>query len=379
MNLNNYKGYYNIVSNEEKSEATIMIYGVIGGFDFETWKPINKADKFVTDFNSIKADLIHVKINSPGGNVWDGLPIYNTLKNSKKTIYTYVDGIAYSMASLIALAGDKIYGYGNSMFMFHNGSTYSYGNAKQMREDADVLDKYDEAMSSIIEERLNISAKEVKEKYLNYSDNYFVGNEAKEIGFFDKIITTKEADVPENIKNMSPKDLLSHYSKLNFKEQPKPPRTSTPNNNSKKNPMNKLNVPLIEAVIGSSFTEGETENGIILTDEQATAIENSLYKKDTVITAATTKAVKSATTITDLTATNTTVTTAIQKALVTAEVDGAAAMSNEEGIVALSALVEEYGGEDGAGVTNPILDTDGDDDIEDHVIGGIDISQAMNN
>ena len=348
MNLNNYKGYYNIVSNESKAESTIFIYGVIGGFDFEKWKPINKADKFVSDFNALDAKIIHVKINSPGGNVWDGLPIYNTLKNSKKTIYTYVDGIAYSMASLIALSGDKVYGYNNSMFMFHNGSTYAFGNAKEMRKEADTLDKYDEALGSIIEEKLNISAEEVKEKYLNYSDNYFVGKEAKEIGFFDEIITTKDADVPENIKNMSPTDLIKHYAKLNFKEETPPTRKTQSKNNSKTNTMSKLNVPLIEAVIGASFSEGETENGIILTDEQATAVENDLSEKDKAIENAKKESKKSAKTITDLKATNTTVTSAIQNALATAEVEGAATMSNEEGITALINLVTEYGGKDGA-------------------------------
>ncbi len=378
MNLNNYKGYYNIVSNESKTEATIFIYGVIGGFDFEKWKPINKADKFVSDFNSLDAKIIHVKINSPGGNVWDGLPIYNTLKNSKKTIYTYVDGIAYSMASLIALSGDKVYGYNNSMFMFHNGSTYAFGNAKEMRKEADTLDKYDEALGSIIEEKLNISAEEVKEKYLNYSDNYFVGKEAKEIGFFDEIITTKDADVPENIKDMSPTDLIKHYAKLNFKEETPPTRKTQSKNNSKTNTMSKLNVPLIEAVIGASFSEGETENGIILTDEQATAVENDLSEKDKAIENAKKEAKKSAKTITDLKATNTTVTTAIQNALATAEVEGAATMSNEEGINALSNLVAEYGGKDGATGTQPLNKTD-NDDTDTNVVSGVNITQAMNN
>ena len=379
MNLNNYKGYYNIVSNESKKEATIFIYGVIGGFDFEKWKPINKADKFVSDFNALDAKIIHVKINSPGGNVWDGLPIYNTLKNSKKTIYTYVDGIAYSMASLIALSGDKVYGYNNSMIMFHNGSTYVYGNAKEMRKEANTLDKYDEALGSIIEEKLNISAEEVKEKYLNYSNNYFVGKEAKEIGFFNEIITTKEADVPENIKEMSPTDLIKHYAKLNFTEETPSTRKTQSKNNSKKNPMSKLNVPLIEAVIGASFSEGETENGIILTDEQATALENRLSENDTALATAKTEATTSSEKITELEATNTTMTTAIQNALATAEVEEATTMSNEEGITALSNLVAEYGSKDGAATTKPIPNANQPDNENPNVIGGTDMSEYLNN
>ena len=96
INKPKYKGFYNIVKNESKKEATIYIYGVIGGFDWETWTYENTADKFIKEFKDLEAtsDLIKVKINSPGGNIHDGLPIYNVLNNSTVTVHTYVDGIA---------------------------------------------------------------------------------------------------------------------------------------------------------------------------------------------------------------------------------------------------------------------------------------------
>lgn len=148
-------------------------------------------------------------------------------------------------------------------------------------------------------------------------------------------------------------------------------------NNSKKKTMSKLNVPLIEAVIGSSFSEGETENGIILTDEQALAIENRLSENDSAIANATTEATASSETIAALEAQNTTTTTAIQNALAAAEVANAAEMSNEEGINTLSALVEEYGSGDGAPTTKNLRKTETDE--ADHIVGGIDISGALNN
>ena len=150
-------------------------------------------------------------------------------------------------------------------------------------------------------------------------------------------------------------------------------------NNSKNNTMSKLNVPLIEAVIDSSFSEGETENGIILSDDQAKAIENRLSENATAISNAATAATASSTTITALEAANTTVTTAIQNALTTAEVEGSASMSNEEGIVALSALVAEYGSEDGGKTTKTLNGTSDDDVTDPNVVGGLDISAAMNN
>ena len=286
MKQSHYKGFYNISTNEAKTEATVLIYGVIGGFDFEKWEPINTANKFIEDFKEVEktANTIHVKINSPGGSIWDGLPIYNTLKNSKKEIKTYVDGIAYSMASLIALAGDTVYGYSNSMLMFHNGSTYAFGNAKTMRKEADTLDSYDEALGSIIQEKLNISAEEVKEKYLNYDDNYFVGNEAKTVGFFDEIITSKKVDIPEDVKNMSPQDLIKHYSAMNFEKNIPPKQNKQP---LKTKNMSKT-YPKIEAVLNKKFEEGEASNGILLTDEEADAVNSKINELEITVTNATT-------------------------------------------------------------------------------------------
>jgi len=267
-----YKGFYNIVKDATAKEATIFIYGVIGGWDFDKWEPINTADKFVEDFAALEptVDVIHVKINSPGGNIWDGLPIYNTLRNSTKTINTYVDGIAYSMASLIALAGDHVYGYSNSMLMFHNGSTYAYGNAKQLRDSAETLKSYDEALSSIIEEKLGISAEKVAELYLNFNDNYFVGKKAQKLGFFDEIITSKKADLPENIENMSPQDLMKHYASLNFEDVKQPLQTI-------ENIMNKT-YPQIEAVLNKKFEDGEASNGILLSEEEADNVEAQIVQ-----------------------------------------------------------------------------------------------------
>lgn len=149
-------------------------------------------------------------------------------------------------------------------------------------------------------------------------------------------------------------------------------------NNSKQTRMSKLNVPLIEAVIGASFTEGETENGIILTDEQATGIENRLLENSNTIAAAKKETETATALVTDLTAKNTTVTTAIQNALATAEVEGGTGMSNEAGILALSDLVAKYGAQDGADFQN--TDASNPNDTANYnVIDGVDISAALNN
>lgn len=296
----NYQGYYNIVKDEATKEATIYIYGVIGGFDWDSWTFINTADSFLEDFKAVENeyDVINVKINSPGGNVWDGLAIFNALNNSEKTINTYNDGICYSMAALLMLAGDNSYANANSLFMIHNVISAVWGNASQMREEADVLDKYDSALGTAIESKLGISAEKVKSDYLNYKDNYLTASEAMEQGFYDKVLDNKSKNVPEDAASMSPRDLIEHYAKMNFKKEAPKKVSKT------KKPLTMSKVyKKIEASLNKKFGEGEATNGILLTEAEADAIEAKLTEME----AGTAKAVQAKT---DLQASIDTATTA---------------------------------------------------------------------
>lgn len=84
---------------------------------------------------------LNIYINSPGGDVFEGVTITNMLKRKKCTKNVYIDGLAASIASVIAMAGDNIVMPSNSMLMIHNAWSGCWGNAKEMRETADKLDK----------------------------------------------------------------------------------------------------------------------------------------------------------------------------------------------------------------------------------------------
>jgi len=88
-----------------------------------------------------KVSTINLRINSPGGNVFDGLTIYNQLKAHPARIVVDVDGLAASIASLIAMAGDEIRMAGNSMMMIHNPHSMAMGDANEMRRTAALLDQ----------------------------------------------------------------------------------------------------------------------------------------------------------------------------------------------------------------------------------------------
>src|SRR5436190_12026813 len=95
----------NYIINQNNSVAEILLYGYIGN-----WQN-NDSKSFISDFKRLEAvhPQINVRINSGGGDVFEGITIYNTLKNSSSTIHIYIDGVAASMASIIALAGTKIF------------------------------------------------------------------------------------------------------------------------------------------------------------------------------------------------------------------------------------------------------------------------------
>ena len=86
---------------QSEKEAEILIYDEIGFFGIQ-------AKDFVESLDALEVETLHVRINSPGGSVWDGMAIYNALKRYDGLVATHVDGVALSAASFIALAGDEV-------------------------------------------------------------------------------------------------------------------------------------------------------------------------------------------------------------------------------------------------------------------------------
>ena len=129
--------WFNIVNKADKAE--IWIYEYIGE-DFWTGGGVT-AKKFQKELSEIKASQIDLHINSPGGEVFDGITIYNLLKQHPAKITSFIDGLAASIASVIALAGDKVIMAANALYMVHNPTGMAIGSANDMRSLADVLDK----------------------------------------------------------------------------------------------------------------------------------------------------------------------------------------------------------------------------------------------
>lgn len=145
--------------------------------------------KLIEALDEVTADTIHVHINSNGGDVFEGIVVYNLLKNSGKTIHTYVEGIAASIASVIAMAGETVNMGKTSMLMIHNCYTFAIGNSKELRKIADDMDVTMESIRKAYLDHISISEDELKE--LLDSESYLTSDKCLEMGFCDNITDVK--------------------------------------------------------------------------------------------------------------------------------------------------------------------------------------------
>ena len=165
-----------------KNEAEIRIDGEIGFWGIT-------ARQFIRELKEIDASTIHVRINSPGGDVWQGTAMYNALKNHKAQIIVHIDAIALSMGSVIAMAGDHIYMAANSFMMIHDPWMLSMGTGEDLRKAADVLDKHRDVLAKTYADRAGGDVKEFLK--LMKAETWFTAEEAKEAGLVDAIEPNK--------------------------------------------------------------------------------------------------------------------------------------------------------------------------------------------
>lgn len=132
-----------------------------------------------------KIDLINVRINSPGGDVFDGITIYNLLKRHQARVEVDIDGLAASIASIVAMAGDSVRMAANGMFMVHEPMSGQFGNADDMRKKADLLDQVQENLISTYAAKTGISDARLAE--LMAAETWMTAAQAAQEGFVDAV------------------------------------------------------------------------------------------------------------------------------------------------------------------------------------------------
>lgn len=160
--------------------AEITIYDEIGFWGVT-------AQSFAKDLKALGNNLkqIDLRIHSPGGDVFDGIAIYNLLKNHPANKTVYIDGLAASMASVIAMAGNTIIMPENAMMMIHKPWGIQGGDADDMRKYADLLDKVEDTLIPAYAEKTGKSAEELAE--MLSEETWLNGKECVEHGFADKL------------------------------------------------------------------------------------------------------------------------------------------------------------------------------------------------
>jgi len=171
------------MSQDDNGSAVIRINDVIG------W-PWITADDFLRELDTIDASDITVKINSPGGDVFDGTAIYNGIKDHPANVTTIVEGLAASMGSVIALAGDEVIISDSGYFMIHQPWTIMGGDYRDFEKEAELLKRIGLNLGKIYSDKTGKKSGEISS--LMDEESWFMGSEAVNAGFADK--TTSESE-----------------------------------------------------------------------------------------------------------------------------------------------------------------------------------------
>jgi ATP-dependent Clp protease protease subunit len=176
-------------------EPTISIYSVIGedpwGGEGTTVKRIDAA------LRSIGKNDVTVNINSPGGDVFEGIAIYNRLREHQGRVNVKVLGLAASAASIIAMAGDTIEIGASSFLMIHNAWVMAVGNRHDMREVADFLEPFDRALADVYVSRTGQELEAVQAAM--DSETWLNGSAAVELGYADTLLAADEIANDEEV------------------------------------------------------------------------------------------------------------------------------------------------------------------------------------
>lgn len=174
------------MSNKDGDVAEIRIYD-------EIWFLGITAEDFASQLDEITAPKILVMLNSPGGDVFDGIAIYNALRSHSAEITTRVDGIAASIASVIAQAGDRRVMLSGSQMMIHEAWGLTIGSAKDMREYADLLDRQTDNIANVYARRADKDVADFRS--LMEATTWMTAEEAVTNGLADEVVDPSE-DAP---------------------------------------------------------------------------------------------------------------------------------------------------------------------------------------
>lgn len=215
-----------IATRQKDGMAIIYMYGIVGQ-EAEYWLEGTQQQEDITAMALVDAlndlsednDIIQLRINSPGGSVYEGEAIVNAIQNCSAEVHTYNDGLAASMAATIWMAGQKRFMGRNAKMMIHAPSNFVFGCALAMREEADKLDKFSEASAESIALLIGMTSEEVSAQFFeDGKDHWITYRDAVEMGLInDDEGYQSAAELPTNVEQLSHLQLMQQF-------QAKPPQ-----------------------------------------------------------------------------------------------------------------------------------------------------------
>ncbi|NHI16857.1 head maturation protease, ClpP-related [Microbacterium excoecariae] len=184
------------IDTDDNGTAQVHIYGVIVSSAW--WDDEVGANELVKALDQLDAERIHLRINSPGGSVYGGTAIMNALARNSARVVASIDGIAASAATIIMLAADEIEMGAGAELMIHDASAIVYGQAKDLRKEADSLDRLSQTIAELYAKRAGGTAEQWRAAMLD--ETWYTAKEALAAGLVDRVLElpTPNAE-PENV------------------------------------------------------------------------------------------------------------------------------------------------------------------------------------
>lgn len=173
----------------EAEKATVYIYGTIGA---DYWSPEdeNRAKEFSQTLAELSPKPVDIRIDSTGGDVYEGFAIASAIQRYEGFTHAYIDGLAASAASYIAMMADRVTMNDYAMIMVHNAWALAIGNRDELRETADRLEAIDKVIAGIISARSVLDVEDVMSAMS--AETWYTGDEALEAGMCDEVIVTEQ-------------------------------------------------------------------------------------------------------------------------------------------------------------------------------------------
>ncbi|WP_288146615.1 MULTISPECIES: head maturation protease, ClpP-related [Bacteroidales] len=205
--------------------VTIFLYGEIG--DYGDVKSGNVVSELKAAENS--GARIDVRINSIGGDVYSGIALYNALKGSRADIHIYIDGVAASMAAVLALCGKPVTMSKYARLMLHSVSGGCYGNKTELRRCIDEIQALEDSLADMLASKLKTDKAQIKSSYFDDNDHWLTAGEALSLGLVDGIYDADpvpDDSTPEQIYSIfnNRLDKPSNDNQMNLEELKKHPR-----------------------------------------------------------------------------------------------------------------------------------------------------------